>query len=33
MNSNKKGTVTIEFAGLDDLERLYYLMMGAGPVE
>ena len=33
MNSNKKGAVTIEFAGLDDLERLYYLMMGAGPVE
>ena len=33
MNSNKKGSVTIEFAGLDDLERLYYLMMGAGPVE
>ena len=33
MNSNKKGTVTIEFAGLDDLERLYYLMMGAGPVD
>jgi len=30
MNSNKKGSVTIEFAGLDDLERLYYLMMGAG---
>jgi ParB family chromosome partitioning protein len=33
MNSNKKGSVTIEFAGLDDLERLYYLMMGAGSVE
>ncbi|MDA2967365.1 MAG: ParB/RepB/Spo0J family partition protein [Actinomycetota bacterium] len=33
MNSNKKGAVTIEFAGLDDLERLYYLMMGSGPVE
>ena len=33
MNSNKKGSVTIEFAGLDDLERLYDLMMGAGPVE
>ena len=33
MNSNKKGSVTIEFAGLDDLERLYYLMMGAGPAE
>lgn len=33
MNSNKKGAVTIEFAGLDDLERLYYLMMGAGPAE
>jgi len=33
MNSNKKGSVTIEFAGLDDLERLYYLMTGAGPVE
>lgn len=33
MNSNKKGSVIIEFAGLDDLERLYYLMMGAGPTE
>jgi ParB family chromosome partitioning protein len=33
MNSNKKGSVTIEFAGLDDLERLYYLMMGASSVE
>ncbi len=33
MNSNKKGSVIIEFAGLDDLERLYYLMMGAGSVE
>lgn len=33
MNSNKKGSVTIEFAGLDDLERLYYLMMGVGPTE
>ena len=26
--ANKKGTVTIEFADLEDLERLYYLMLG-----
>ena len=27
--ANKKGTVTIEFADLDDLERLYHLMVDA----
>jgi len=27
---NKKGTVTITFAGLEDLERIYVLMMGGG---
>lgn len=26
--ANKKGAVTIEFADLEDLERLYYLMLG-----
>jgi ParB family chromosome partitioning protein len=26
--ANKKGTITIEFADLEDLERLYYLMLG-----
>jgi len=27
---NKKGSVTITFAGLEDLERIYLLMMGVG---
>ncbi len=26
--ANKKGTITVEFADLEDLERLYYLMLG-----
>lgn len=30
---NKKGSVTITFAGLEDLERIYLLMMGAGDLE
>ena len=30
---NKKGSVTITFAGLEDLERIYLLMMGAGDVD
>ena len=29
--SAKKGAITVEFAGLEDLERLYYLMMGVQP--
>lgn len=31
--ANKKGTVTIEFADLEDLERLYYLMLGVNQTE
>lgn len=31
--ANKKGTVTIEFADLDDLERLYHLMVDGPPGE
>jgi len=30
---NKKGSVTITFAGLEDLERIYLLMMGAGEID
>ena len=30
---NKKGSVTITFAGLEDLERIYLLMMGAGDLD
>ena len=30
---NKKGSVTITFAGLEDLERIYLLMMGAGDAD
>ncbi len=26
--ANKKGTITVEFADLEDLERVYYLMLG-----
>lgn len=31
--ANKKGTVTVEFADLEDLERLYYLMLGVNQTE
>jgi ParB family chromosome partitioning protein len=31
--ANKKGAVTIEFADLEDLERLYYLMLGVNQTE
>lgn len=31
--ANKKGTVTVEFADLEDLERLYYLMLGVNQAE
>lgn len=30
---NKKGSVTITFAGLEDLERIYLLMMGGGDLD
>ena len=31
--ANKKGTITVEFADLEDLERLYYLMLGVNQAE
>lgn len=31
--TNKKGSVTITFAGLEDLERIYFLMMGGGDTD
>jgi len=31
--ANKKGQVTIDFADLDDLERIYHLMVDGPPGE